>query len=1211
MATPTTPVITSPYSGADFYTNRRTVSLAGTTDVAGVASIEVTSTSGTVTVSYTSGTGAWSALIEEMDLGANRVVVQAISDDATPLPSLEVDVTITVEETATSGDLVTPPSGLGCDASLNSVVVTWRGNTEEDISGYNVYASFDPAGGTSGYTLLNSTLITDPDQVVTEASLVSETISQAGDTRTTTTTETVQNVEMFRYEFTAIGDTALTVGTPVYIVVTASVFNASEQREVESTYSGELPCVPLNVSALDILIPTRPREKVVDSYVTAISDADQLIDLKPGTTTNDVHIQPPSTEFEKVYFLIDFAVRSQSFATLLPLDDSDGDGVSDPVSESSYKQALQVALNNPSDTEVQDFIDGVFEARAASEGVTRAGASPASGPYLFWRTSRPQRDVEVPVGSVVSAPGDAAEGQFSQQYVTTTGIFVAEEDLDDYYNASNSRYEFPSFIQAIVPGSEGNQDALAINVVNSGPSVSLQGENPAAFENGTDEDSNYRLATRTIAAKSGVDTSSEFGYIRTALSIPAVQDVKVVGADDCDMQRDWDLILRRHGKCMVDIYIKGQASQECVDELAYVYGSNTNNPLTIVNPATFTFEVSTVGNTLDVSSSNPIFEVSRVYNVTKAAFYDLDCVTFDGTEFTVDSLNATNSGIGLDAGDTVVADFRWKSGSPLVLTCQPVTSISSVVGESSGTLTQGENYFLDSSEDPLVRGNSTKAEDSVVILPGAGAEYEEEAELNGGVPYQLLQNPVLESSIVVTDASGLTIYEKDVDYEVSTCQRYAFYDEDLLADFDEAQPLQYKFVDTSTIEVHLGPTPTPLTYGVDYSIEVSGDTTSIIALLGGSLTPGDPLQVDYRVTQPVRLTEINRLVSPTPITTIADGETVTVTYNVEVPDGKYVLTEAEEVTLVGISSGRLARKGAVTSSIVVYDPEGSSPANYDLGIDYIIVEGDGDTATGIQRLVSGSIPDGKTVAVDYLSAEKYTVTYTYNDLLTQVQDKVNITKNAGADVLVKDTLQSRVDVSLTAVPLAGVDADALASSIRVAVANFFGTMRLGENLYQNDIVRAVDAVEGVNHTVLPLLKLARSENTLVVRETMRQPNFALWAEDVSQAYKSAAGSLRFLPQDAGGSIYEPRGVYEDDHPLFIVDEAGLVEEGFNRAYISSDGSITVSPLSKNPTLHTYTVTYQVGSSSGVYDIFASPLEYLTLGDLEVIVADPEIEGCTR
>lgn len=1204
MSTPSAPVITSPHSGIDFYTNRTVVTFGGTVALTGVEEVLVNGSADGVT--YVAGSGTFTADVTLVN-GENTISFVALSDDVTPLPSAATTITVTYAADSSNALVMTNPTGLIPDVLTSAVRVQWVENPEPQTVGYNVYGSLTAGGGDEGYQKLNSLLISTVAEVRTEAVQQSQTISQDGDVRTTVTVEDIVTTNIYELTVDEFNDAPLTLGQTLHLVVTAVGFDVSNSEEIESYFSEEVALTPLILSEARVEAPTRTQQNIAEDYATTVQAAVPTLDIKPGTVTNDVHILPPSTEIEKLYFLLDFLSKAQSFAELLAIDDPNGDGLSDDVAEVPYKRALKAALSTDSDLLTQNFIDAAFTRLASNTGTQRQTAQKASNDYLFYTSNTPTTDVSIPAGSVVASVGNAEQGEAAQQYVTTATIFVPQELVSAAYNVATERFEFSGFIQAVTAGEAGNQDVGAINVVVSGPNITLQGENPNVLSNGTDLETNSRLALRSQLAFLGVDSGTKGGYLKTAVGVPSVERASVVSAGCSDMQRDFDSFRRLHMGCKVDVYIKGSTPIDRTDEVSFSYFGAESNVLTIISAAAFTFEVDYLTIPLSVSDEHPLFEVTEVRNVTQSVSYDVNRARFNGRQFTLDTTIPGNSG--LVSTDVVQASFRWRDSDPLVLAFQPVESVTTVTGNESGPLVEGSNYDFDKSEDPLLLGNSNRSDDAVVLSFGPGEAVADESHtLNGSVASQLEFPDIDTSTIVVADPTGEITYDLDEDYVLDTFQCVEFEDEEHPLSSSSSVALDYDTVDFSTIEVRAGVTPVLMTEGVDYTVTQNGLVAELTRIVGGGISEGETVFVTYRIEVPILFTTVARQVGATPVSSITDGATVLVSYNKGAPRGRPVLVEDEEVVLVATEFVELANKGVIDGTIVVIDPLSASPNEYTEGVDYVVDLGTGDTATRIRRLAGGSIPDGGTVEVTYRTNEGFVIVYSNNDLVRVVQGEIEVTRHVTADVLVKQALTTPIDIEMTVVPVRGVNRLSLINNIRTAISRYFNSRELGEGIFQADIIQVIEEVTGVDHTVVPFLKMVRAPGSIVLREEHRSPNFTLWASDVSDAYRSQAGTLAFSTTAGGGSEFLPRGVYEDDAPLAIVDDISLVEEAFGRAYIAADGSIVISPVDGQPDNHTYTVTYQVGTETGVTDIRLTALECAELGELSISLSEPESSG---
>ena len=342
-----------------------------------------------------------------------------------------------------------------------------------------------------------------------------------------------------------------------------------------------------------------------------------------------------------------------------------------------------------------------------------------------------------------------------------------------YYNKVTQRYELNVAVEALNSGSAGNTDSYTIKTISSGADSDFLVENPNPVEFGTDIEPNHDLAARTQLGLYA-DTGTEGGYARTAISVLGVQGVKIEKAGDSLMWRDYESTLQEHIGGKVDVYIQGVKIRQVSDQIAFSYSSGTGGisgeEFSIINVVSFQFK----SNNSRVTAHTPIFEVSRVYNATRAAAYDLTGYQIIGDGDTVD-LNETlptNVSIGLASSDIIRVDYKFRSSDVFVLKNQPVENVVSVTGQLSGPLTP-DNYELVKLQDPVQEGGSTIATDGIRImfannLPVTDFQsiIDESHILIQGINEPLDKIGVDIQSIIVTSSDKTVTYVRDADYTV-------------------------------------------------------------------------------------------------------------------------------------------------------------------------------------------------------------------------------------------------------------------------------------------------------------------------------------------------------------------------------------------------------------------------------------------------------------
>lgn len=505
---------------------------------------------------------------------------------------------------------------------------------------------------------------------------------------------------------------------PLYYVFTAVYYDPSTSTEIETPYSQEVLGQPLVLDTTLRDLPGRNRLQIVTDYVTAIVRVNTAISLNPGSTTRDVSIDPFSSEAERLWFLLDFVHRSQSFLTLIQIDDANGDGISDPVAQSAYKTALRAALGFTSDQATQNLINQQFEKLAGNVNKTRLPGRAAVGQAVLFTVTRPTADIPVPAGSFVSTDSDTEAGLPSVRFRIGGTYIMSAANADAYYNFDTKRYELVVDITCETIGTSGNRSAGAIkNTTLSG----LQVTNTEATVFGTDIESNSELAVRSILAFASVDTGTEGGYYSTAAEQVGVIKAKVVKSGDDLMMRDWDEVRKKHIGGKVDVWIQGLRERQVTENFAFQFEVARDIQCQIVDLGTLTLRV------LDsrVTPQTPLLEILNnlpqglgVRNATLGQDYDLTgVIILDYNTFRL------NTGIPQPVtaiDDVILADYRFRSVNQFFFTFQPCRRVISVVGEVAGPLSPTTNYQLYKTGDPLLEGESTIAQDYLQVTQFGG-----------------------------------------------------------------------------------------------------------------------------------------------------------------------------------------------------------------------------------------------------------------------------------------------------------------------------------------------------------------------------------------------------------------------------------------------------------------------------------------------------------
>ncbi len=515
-------------------------------------------------------------------------------------------------------------------------------------------------------------------------------------------------------QFAGIADT-----DPLYYVVTSVYFNNLTGEEVETPTSQEVLGLPLVLDTSIRDLPGRVQLQILLDYIRAVQRVNTEISLIPGSTTRDVSIDPFSSEAERIWFLLDFVHRSQSFLTLLQIDDANGDGESDPVSSSAYKSALRDALGFTTDNAVQHLIDTQFDKLARNHGKTRLPGRPSVGQAVVYTATRPTKNILVSTSTFLSTDADISTNSPAVRFRVGGTFVLPLASVDSYYNFDTKQYELTIDIIAETLGRDGNRPAGTIKNIQGVSGVKVTNRTASIF--GNDVETNAELAYRTMLGPSSVDTGTQGGYASTTAEEVGVVKAKVVKSGDPLMMRDYDSVRHKHIGGKVDIWVQGVREREVTETFAFTFEVARDALLQIVDLNALVFRV------MDsrVTPATPLIEILNnptqglgVHNVSTGEDYDLTGVVI--LDYQTIQLNVAIPQPVTHLDDIVAGDYRFRIVNQFRFSLQPVRRVISVVGEVAGPLVATTNYLLYKTDDPLLTGESTIAKDYLSILQSGG-----------------------------------------------------------------------------------------------------------------------------------------------------------------------------------------------------------------------------------------------------------------------------------------------------------------------------------------------------------------------------------------------------------------------------------------------------------------------------------------------------------
>ena len=344
---------------------------------------------------------------------------------------------------------------------------------------------------------------------------------------------------------------------------------------------------------------------------------------------------------------------------------------------------------------------------------------------------------------------------------------------------------------------------------------------------------------------------------------------------------------------------------------------------------------------------------------------------------------------------------------------------------------------------------------------------------------------------------------------------------------------------------------------------------------------------------------------------IQASDQVRIYYNAGEPTGEY-FSNSEEIILTGTARVYLSKVG-VDESYPITVLGKTSGILFTENVDYQIVSGTSfvtdsvnkSTPPQIQRLASGSIVSGETVVVTYRHRENMTLTYLVNSLIETGQTKIDepTNRHVTADVVVKQAHEVPIDITSYIQFEDGYDVEVVKFRIQDNLQSFFAKKRQGQSVYQSEIIKVMQATEGVVYVRQPLTLMHRSNGSAIIRELVVVANSSAWTvfdSGTEITYKTANNIFDFPTGVNGGVENRFRGVFQESEQLTFVDTVNEVKTGEGLVYISEQNAIYASlKYGTNINLYNWYATYILEGETGTKDVLLEDLEYPGMGNLAI------------
>ena len=210
-------------------------------------------------------------------------------------------------------------------------------------------------------------------------------------------------------------------------------------------------------------------------------------------------------------------------------------------------------------------------------------------------------------------------------------------------------------------------------------------------------------------------------------------------------------------------------------------------------------------------------------------------------------------------------------------------------------------------------------------------------------------------------------------------------------------------------------------------------------------------------------------------------------YSIRGPGGVDVYTKGRTAISYTQEVDQITNSIVLEKQPVVYDPNGASDQiivviagqSYDLNSGIFTFVKDTETIYQNSNKAKDMIAFTTEGLLQLQNVSSYTITYSYNALIEELQNDIESEENAllTGDVLFRDTNMVSVQMEFGIVVFNGYNKATVINDVKNNIEIFVNNMSLDEDLRQSDIVNIVENTAGVNYMTLPFLKFCKKGET--------------------------------------------------------------------------------------------------------------------------------------
>jgi len=550
-----------------------------------------------------------------LEKGSNNFEIKTFNSSGVLLSTLD-NLSIIYRDVSSFFEGLTPPTGIDIVEYGSNFSISWEIEDGSSIDSFEVLISSDPTLKENSFDTVASLDFTDGVGIVKDI-LDEEPTREIVEDEFFNEVRRYRQVKYFQFK-TDIDFPDVEVDYYVVVVSVKRALSGGENIFFYSRWSEVSKVSSFSIPNSFRKLPVKSRKDYVTEYIDFLNT-----NLSSGMRAVDVFPSSAIVEFfinpmSFFYGRIETIQQFKDIAYNLEalINFDDPDGTEVSSDPSVGQKSIYANALGVSPNVFQTYIDFFFDWHGSNRLIYRSGARRGYGTAIAFWTDVPGSDIQLSQEDLIKAPKELTGKTFDVFYRLNEDKTISVDDLSSYWNASTQRYEVLVMVTAESAGTNYNIDANSLSGSTGDYPVPVNFDNSLPISNGRDRESNSDLAKKIIKSYQGNEKGSEFWFLKEVYKYADVLSTQIIGAGNLSMYRDWSPVIRESVFGKVDIYIESNTSSSLTETYALYDEMELEFYFT---------EDGALRPSISAYSDIQLFKsVSQIYSIDRRSFYTVE-----------------------------------------------------------------------------------------------------------------------------------------------------------------------------------------------------------------------------------------------------------------------------------------------------------------------------------------------------------------------------------------------------------------------------------------------------------------------------------------------------------------------------------------------------------------------------------------------------------